>query len=125
LWSQNRSPIEAAHAIEQAAHAIEQAAHALIKDLIRLVRQAGRSWYEIGEAFDLHWQAVLAKEPMAEVVYDRALENQAAKGMRTFAWTCPACQQLVTDQSPFSELTAQEEGHADGCLRWAGELADR
>lgn len=108
----------------EAAHAIEQAAHALIKDQMRLARQAGRGWYEIGAALDLHWQAVVAKEPIAEVAYDFALEYQAGNGMRTFTWTCTACQQLITDQSPFRELPAQEEGHADDCARWAAELAE-
>jgi hypothetical protein len=35
-----------------------------------LVRQAGK-WGEIGEALDLHWEAVVAKEPISEVAYDR------------------------------------------------------
>ena len=107
----------------EAARPIELAAQALIKDLIRLPRQAGRSWYEIGEGLDLHWQTVVAKEPIAEVAYDYVLEYQAGKGIQTFNWTCPACQQLVTDQSPFCELPAQQEGHADNCARWATELA--
>jgi hypothetical protein len=83
---------------------------------MRFARQADRGWYEIGKALDLHWQA--------DVAYRYALEYLAAKGMRTFNWTCPACGQLVTDQSPFHELPAQEEGHADDCGRWAAELAE-
>jgi hypothetical protein len=108
----------------EAAHAIEQAAHSVLKDLIRLARQAGRNWYEIGEALDLHWEAVVAKESIADIAYDYALEYQADRGMRTFVWTCPACEQLITDQSPFNELPAQEEGHADDCRRWSAELAE-
>lgn len=108
----------------ESAHAIEQAAHALIKDLIRLARQAGRTWYEIGNGLDLHWEAVAAKESIADIAYDYALEYQADRGMRTVTWTCPACQQQVTDQSPFRELPAQEEGHAADCARWAAELAE-
>lgn len=38
---------------------------------------------------------------MAEIAYGYALECQLAKVMRTFTWTCPAWQQLITDQSPF------------------------
>ena len=38
----------------EAARAIEQAAHALIGDLIRLARQTGRSWYEIGKPVHRH-----------------------------------------------------------------------
>lgn len=108
----------------ESAHAIEQAAHTLIKDLIRQAREAGRSWHEIGEGLDLHWHAVLAKESIADVAYDFALSYQAETGIRTFTWTCLACQQLVTDQSPFRELPDQEEGHADDCRRWAAELTE-
>lgn len=108
----------------EAARAIEQAARDLIRDFIRLARQAGRTWYEIGNALDLHYQAVAAKVSIAEVAYDYALQNQASSGMRTFIWNCPACSRLVTDQSPFRELPAREEGHADDCPRWTAELAE-
>jgi hypothetical protein len=107
----------------ESAHAIEHA-HALIKDLIRLARQAGHSWYEVGEALDLHWEAVAAKESIADVAYGYALEYQADRGMRAVTWMCPACQQLVTDRSPFRELPAQEEGHAEDCARWTAEFAE-
>jgi hypothetical protein len=108
----------------ESAHAIEQAAHALIKDLIRLARQASRSWYEIGQALDPHWEAVAAKESIADIAYDYALEYQADRGMRTFSWTCPACEQLITDQSRFREPPAQEEGHGADCGRRCAQLAE-
>jgi hypothetical protein len=109
----------------EAAHAIEKAAHALIRDLIRRAREAGRTWYEIGNGLDLHWDAVVAKESIADVAYDYALRLQAERGMGTHTWTCPACRELITDQSPFcGELSAQEEGHAVDCARWTGELAE-
>jgi len=83
----------------EAAHAIEQAANALIKDLIRLALEAGRSWHEIGDVLDLHGHAVVAKEPVAEVAYDCALDYQACAGMRTLTWTLPACQQLSVEKT--------------------------
>src|SRR4030088_1714795 len=42
----------------EAARELERAAHALQLDYIRLAREAGRSWFEIGEGLDLHWAAV-------------------------------------------------------------------
>lgn len=108
----------------EAAHAIEQASHALIKDLIRLAREAGRSWYEIGAALDLHGAAVVEKVSITEVAYDYALSFQNDRLTRTFTWTCPACRQLITDQSPFRDFPDQEEGHAEDCARWTAELAE-
>jgi hypothetical protein len=98
-----------------AAHAIEAAAHALIQDLIRLAREAARSLYEIGDALDLDGQAVAARVALAEVAYDYALEYQVGKSMRWFAWTCPACHQLITDHGPLDEEQDREERHADEC----------
>jgi hypothetical protein len=109
----------------EAAHAIEKAAHALIRDLIRRAREAGRSWYEIGNGLDLHWDAVVTKDSIADVAYDYALRLQAERGMRTHTWTCPACRELITDHSPFwGELSTQEKGHSEDCARWTAELAE-
>jgi hypothetical protein len=108
----------------EAARAIEQASHVLLKDLIRLAREAGRSWYEIGGALDLYRVAVFDKVSVAEVAYDYALSFQNDRLARTFTWTCPACGQLITDQSPFRDFPDQEEGHAEECARWTAELAE-
>lgn len=107
----------------EAARAIEQASHALLKDLIRLAREAGRSWYEIGGALDLHRVAVFEKVSVAEVAHNYALSFQADRLMRTFTWTCPACGQLITDESPFWDFPKQEEGHSEDCARWTAKLA--
>jgi hypothetical protein len=37
----------------------------------------------------------------------------------TFAWTCPACGQMVSDRGPVLMPAADETGHADGCARLA------
>ena len=108
----------------EAAHALQTAAHALIGDLIPRAREAGRSWYEIGDALDLQGQAVGANEPVAEVAYDYLLEYQVGTSMRRLTWTCPACHQLITDRGPFDVLPERGEGHACGCARGAAELAE-
>jgi hypothetical protein len=46
----------------EAAHALEQAVHDLVEDYIRQARQAGRTWYEIGQALDLHWRERLRRQ---------------------------------------------------------------
>jgi hypothetical protein len=67
----------------EAAHAIEQAARARIEDLLRLARQAGRTWYEIRSALRLHGHAVVANESIADIAYDYALQYRAARGCRS------------------------------------------
>jgi hypothetical protein len=106
----------------EAACELERAAHALVEDYIRSAREAGRSWYEIGQALDLHWAAVASKESIADEAYDYALRYQPGTGRRTFSWTCPACQNRVTDNGPWPDLPGQEDGHAAGCARRTAQL---
>jgi len=63
----------------EAAHALETVAHAVSEDLIRIARAAGRSWHEIGDALDLHGQAVVAKEPLAKLVTTTRSNTRSAR----------------------------------------------
>jgi len=54
----------------EAEHELERAAHASHLVYIRLAREAGSKWGEIGEVLDLHWESIVAKEPIREVAYD-------------------------------------------------------
>jgi hypothetical protein len=106
----------------ESARELERAAHGLIEYYIRLAREAGRSWYEIGEALDLHWAAVASKESIADEAYDYALRYQPGTGRRTFSWMCPACQQQVTDNGPWPDPPEREDGHAADCARRTAQL---
>jgi hypothetical protein len=107
----------------EAARELERAAHALQVDYIRLAREAGRSWSEIGDGLDLHWAASANKESIADEAYDYALRYDPRPGRRTFTWTCPACHQAITDNGPYIDPPGQEHGHADSCPRWSARLA--
>lgn len=106
----------------EAAHELERAAHRLIEDYIRQAREAGRSWYEIGDALDLHSAAVYNKESVADEAYDYALRYQPGTGRRTFSWTCPACHNLITDNEPWPDPPGREDGHASDCSRRTAQL---
>lgn len=108
----------------EAARELERAAHALQLGFIRLSRETGRSWSEIGDSLDLPWEAVVAKESIADMAYDYALSYQPdpAPGRRTFTWTCPACQQPITDHGPWPDLPNQQDGHKTDCPRWSAQL---
>ena len=106
-----------------AADAGQHSGHEEIENLIRCAREAGRTWLQIGDTLGLFWFAVAAKESIADIAYDYALEHRSAHGARNFTWTCPACQQLITDRGPFRQRPLQEEGHSGNCHRWAADLA--
>jgi len=110
----------------EAARELERAAHAVQLGYIRQAREAGRNWYEIGEALDLHWAASANKESIVIEAYDYALELGRRPGLdrQPFTWTCPACQKVISDRGPYGELPQQQEGHGGGCPRWAAEVAD-
>lgn len=102
-----------------AAFELEHAAHAAQRNFIRQARESGRSWYEIGQALDLLWQAVVSKDSVADEAYDYALRyDRVTATQAPYTWTCHACQQVVTDHGPWPELPKQEEGHASDCARW-------
>jgi hypothetical protein len=110
----------------EAARELERAAHAVQLDFIRLAREAGRNWYEIGDALDLHWAAVVNRESIVDEAYAYALDLGQRPGgdRRPFTWTCPACQQQISDHGPYGDLPEQQEGHAPDCPRWATQVAD-
>jgi hypothetical protein len=101
---------------------LERAAHGLIEHYIRLSREAGRSWFEIGDALDLLQAAAANKESIGDEAYDYALRYQPWPGRRTFSWMCPACQQQVRDNGPWPDPPGQEDGHAADCARRTAQL---
>lgn len=102
-----------------AAVELERAAHSAQRNFIRQARETGRSWYEIGQAFDLLWQAIVSKESVADEAYDYALRyDRITAAKPCYTWNCQACKQVVTDHGPWPQLPKQEEGHASDCARW-------
>ena len=67
--------------------------------------QAGRSWHEIGGALDLHWAASANKESIVVEAYDYALElgRRPVLDCPPLTWTCPACQETITDHGPYGD----------------------
>lgn len=71
------------------------------------------------------FKPVADKLSIAEEAYDYAVRSASSpSGGSAFTWTCPACQQLITDRGPYPDPPRQEEGHADGCVRWAARLRE-
>lgn len=93
---------------------------------LRVAREAGRNWHEIGDALDLHWAAVANKESIVVEAYDYAQDLDRRPGLdrQPLTWTCPACQDVIIDHGPYGDLPQQQEGHTADCPRWAAEVAD-
>ena len=108
----------------EAAHELELAAHALAGEYIRQAREAGRSWVVIGDALGLLFRASANKISVGEQAHDYALSYDTSPGPRRCTWTCPACQQVITDHGPYPEVPGQAEGHDAACTRRTAELAD-
>ena len=89
----------------EAVRELERAAHAVQLGYICQARQAGRSWYEMGGALDLHWAASANKESIVVEVYDYALElgRRPGLGRPPLTWTCSACQETIIDHGPYGD----------------------
>jgi hypothetical protein len=106
----------------ESARELARAAHVLVEHYIRLAREAGRSWFEIRQALDLHQAAAANMESIADEAYDYALRYQQGTGQHTFSWTCPACQQHIGDNGPWPDPPEQEDGHTASCPRHTAQL---
>ena len=86
----------------ETARELERAAHDMQLEYIRLARQTGRSWFEIGHALDLFWESTAGDDSIADVAYDHANRyDNPHWEKRDFTWTCPACQQTIIDHGPW------------------------
>jgi hypothetical protein len=124
LWPGVRTTESEPLACLQAARELEHAAHLIQRGYIRQAREADNSWYEIGQALDLLWHAVVSNESMADEAYDYALRyNRPTAAIPPYTWTCQACQQIITDHGPWPlRPEQQEEGHSSNCPRWNHRL---
>ena len=107
----------------EAARELERAAHDMQLSYIRLARETGRTWYEIGHALDLFLEAAAGDDSIADVAYDRLRRYNPRWEKQDFTWTCPACQQIILDHGPWPDIPQQEEGHAPNCERRTDQLA--
>lgn len=91
------------------ARELERTAHTRQRDYIRNAREAGRSWCEIGQALDLFWEGIVAKESIADMAYDYALRYDASAKSQPYTWTCSACQQTITDNGPWPPVPPRKK----------------
>ena len=107
----------------RAARDLELAARQTAHDYVRAAREAGHSWAEIGAALELHpnGDAQQTGDTVAEAAFTYVTGNpdteHARRYGRTFAWTCNACDNLITDHGIAGHPADDEHGHNPTCER--------
>jgi hypothetical protein len=108
---------------------LELAARHTALGYIRHAREAGRSWHQIGTAMHLvpGGDAQQAGDTTAEAAYTYAAGNPASESARrygpSFAWTCHACDNTISDHGLCGSPADDERGHASNCPRLAATIA--
>ena len=105
-----------------AARLMQRVAEAVIADYAVAARAAGRTWTEIGAALGItgqDWPGAVA-----ERAFDQVTHGGDGWSRSSVRWRCPSCGEQITDSGPFTSHPADiESGHADGCARYAADVA--
>jgi hypothetical protein len=120
-------PLTGLHASRQ----VELAARHAARDYVRLAREEGRSWHEIGHALGLEpgGDRDSAGRTVAEAAYTYVAgdpdSDYAWRYGRSFVWTCHSCDRAIGDSGPCLGPANDERGHADTCERLQAAMRDR
>ena len=109
------------------ARQVELAARAEIGRQIRRAREDGLSWHEIGALLGFAPLAADSKTSVAQYAFDYTIGPHPEAPWYdppVFAWTCPACGQMISDRGPVKMPAADEADHAEGCERLAAVQAE-
>jgi hypothetical protein len=109
------------------ARQVELAARAEVGSQIRRAREDGMSWHEVGALLDFAPLAAHSRTSVAQYAFDYCVGPCPAAPWfdpPAFAWTCPACGQMICDRGPVLIPAADEKDHADGCRRLAAAQAE-
>jgi hypothetical protein len=100
-----------------AAAAVEREARRQCLESVRYAREDGLAWQQAGEALGY-------RDGEDGTAAERAWRYAVPSHDRGdwFTWRCPSCGSLVRDHGPGLDPHSAEEGHADGCARFAGTV---
>jgi hypothetical protein len=108
---------------------IELAAREHARDYIRLAREGGYTWHEIGAAMRLvpDGDAQQAGDNVAEAAFTYAAGHPDAEHARRYgrsvAWHCGSCDRAISDHGLCNGPADDERGHAGNCSRLAATIA--
>lgn len=101
----------------RAARTYEHAAARLAAEYVTRARADGIGWLDIGHALG---QDAPEGNDVAVAAYERSAGRDGFGYPLPFWFTCGSCGRQVTDRGPYTGSPLdQEEGHADGCARFA------
>ncbi|HEX2318943.1 MAG TPA: hypothetical protein VHJ18_08160 [Streptosporangiaceae bacterium] len=95
------------------------------RDYIRLAREAGHDWDQIGRVLGLDRGADAEASP-GDAAYTYAAgrpDTEAPWRARTFTWKCRSCDQIILDHGLVQGPADDELGHAGDCARHAAAIA--
>jgi hypothetical protein len=99
------------------------AASVVAERYVRLARQDGLTWLQVGEALGLARDGDSGYD-VGAAAYEYAAGPARGFEQPSFHWDCPACGSWVTDHGPYTANPWDSvSGHADDCTRFAGEVA--
>lgn len=98
------------------------AADRVISDWIARARGDGADWLQIGRALGMEAPGAEPYE-VAAAAYERSCGTDGLGSPLPYWFPCGSCSKQVTDRGPYvASPLDQEEGHADGCARFAGAV---
>jgi len=104
----------------RAAMAFEREHHRRCLEYVRYAREDGLGWHAIGEIMGFADHPQPGMTSAAEHAFRYAVPGHAA--VDWFTWTCPSCGKLVRDYGPEQAPQDAEQGHAEGCQRFAATI---
>ena len=112
-------------AVVTIARRLEIAAHAEVERAVRRVREQGQGWAVIASLLGLDALPCHVDDP-ARIAFDycAGLALPPEFDRPRFVWDCPACGQTVADHGPAGSPARSQHGHADGCERLVGDVAE-
>jgi len=108
----------------RAAQTVQHAAGRVVGDYVTYARGEGIGWREIGEALGLAGDGERSGYDLAVAGYEHVTAEPDRSWERSFYYTCPACEQGISDLGPYeSHPEDNERGHGEGCTRLAAAIA--
>jgi hypothetical protein len=107
----------------RAAQTVQHAAGRVAGEYMKDARAEGIGWREIGEALGLADDGERSGYDLAVAAYEHVTGEPDRSWERSFYYTCPACEQGISDRGPYeSHPQDNERGHGDGCTRLAAAV---
>ena len=128
-WPGAHSDITYAEPLEGIRIALTRAgaARRAVDDYVKIAREEGRAWAQVGEALGLAETAADHGVPLAEAAFEYVVpvrEDSFRFDTPSFGRHCRSCGRFVSDRGRYeSHPEDNEHGHAEGCARLAEAVA--